>query len=124
MTQLETNVINVGEAYNQADAALCIWEHVLECSTGKDTPLRDWFAGGEGAAQARTNCIELAPLVNYAYEVGSGDEFLLDQWAFDWDVCPVIVDEFSELCIGPGDVTIEIAKMVGLTLQQLMRKQQ
>ncbi len=110
MTELTNSVISEGVGFIQAEAALCVWEYALE-----EKPVYDWLRGGEGAAQARTACIEIAYLVEIAYQTASGgDQSRMDRWLFDWDIVPVIMQGFrGRVPRGPEDITIEIAVEVG-----------
>lgn len=113
MTVLTKNVIDKGRAFTQAEAALCIWEYTLQ-GTDHSKKVYEWIKDGEGAAQARQNCIEIAHFVEHAYQVGNGGKDALTNWCFDWEVVPVIMQGFVGLCPGgPSDITVEIAVEVG-----------
>jgi hypothetical protein len=66
-----------GDVYEQAETALCIWEHVIE-NNGRDDrdelekSLYNWFTQGQGIFAGRAAAINLAWLVERAYQVGNG----------------------------------------------------
>lgn len=124
MIQL-SNVINKDYAYTQAEAALCIWEYALE----RYRDARDghsfeptegafyiWLTDGEGACNGRSNAIELAHLVEHAYQIGNGNDDQLDGYAFDWEVCPTICEEMARLGVPPKLVTLVHATDIGKRL--------
>jgi len=114
MTVLTENVINKGDQYTQAEAALCVWKCAHSAGGGARGNLYDWLRGGEGAAQARQNCIEIAHFVEHAYLVGNDSRDALTRWSFDWDVVPVIMQAFMGRCPGgPNEITADIAVEVG-----------
>ena len=110
--------------FEETEAALCIWEHVLQGLPAHREAF-DWFSGDEGAAQARTNAILIAGHVDAAYERaqnptnsnGGGD---LDEWCFDWEIVPVIVSYFMGRCDGPAEVTDKMATECATFLPGLM----
>jgi hypothetical protein len=126
MTLPEQNMIgddwHGGDVYEQAETALCIWEHVIE-NNGRDDrgelekSLYNWFTQGQGIFAGRAAAINLAWLVERAYQVGNGDdEHRLDGHAFDWEIVPYIISTWAELFDSPDDITAEHADQLGATL--------
>ena len=114
------NKLEDGPAYSQAETALCIWEHILDAiPRGRRTdevPLYRWISAGEGAYNGRMNSINLAYLVDYAYEQANGEECRLDGHAFDWDLVPFMINTWSERLAHPDDVDIDEADMMARLL--------
>lgn len=122
----QENKINTGDEFVQAEVALCIWEYILS-KRGEEQEKGDmpnpyiWIGGEQGAAHARTQSIEIAHLVEMAYQFGLGEDNRLDGWCFDWDIVPVIVVYFmGRSPDGTAGVTIEHAKECGTFLPGLM----
>mgnify|MGYP003646195434 CR=1 FL=1 len=119
----KTNWIRKGTAYTQAETALCIWEHVIESRSVAGGKLHtsdayDWFAQEEGVYNGRNNAINLAYLVDIAYETGHGEEHYFDGLAFDWEVVPRVITLFMERADSPTEITVKIAIEVGNQLVQ------
>lgn len=117
------------DIYTQVETALCIWEHVIE-STGRDDrgnpdSLYNWFTQEQGVFAGRAAAIDLAWLVERAYQVGHGqnEEYRLDGFAFDWEIVPYIIEIWAELFDSPADITAEIADQLGETLPAALEKE-
>jgi hypothetical protein len=129
MKIIQTNWLKKDPAYTQAECALCIWEYAVEShrrsNQNTQPTFYDWLAKpfDEGAAEARSNAIGIAYLVEAAYQIGNdGDNILLSRWSFDWEVVPVICDELMELCSGPSHVNLGAARLIGKRLVKLMQE--
>ena len=114
------------DVFTQAETALCIWEHVLESIRGENLDgldvTKEWFNQHEGVFNGRMNAINLAYLVDIAYETGQGGEanYRLDGHAFDWEIVPMIVSQFMERTDSPTLVTVDMAIEVGNQLPELL----
>ncbi len=64
---------------------MCLWEFALHCRVGNDDSVFDWLRGGEGAAAARQQCMELAKDCENSYQraVTLGYDT-----SFDWEFVP------------------------------------
>lgn len=114
-----------GEIYQQAETALCIWEYVLECRATDKTKrevdgsgVYEWITMEQGVYMGRSIACDLAWLVELAYRVGhgTGDEYRLDGYAFDWEIVPYIIDTWVELFDSPVEITADDARNLGETL--------
>ena len=76
------------------DAALCIWEYSLMCQGQDDESVFDWLRGGEGAASARQQCIELAKDCDESYQVALKLGY---DTSFDWEFVPRWVRQAMEI---------------------------
>lgn len=130
MIQLD-NVIKTGDAYDQADAALCAWEYALDAlhEDDHDAPYC-WLAGREAEAAARNACIDIAHLIEIAYRVGNGEtgpgepHRKLTSYPYDWEVVPAIMDEFMKMADSPGEITTDMAATLGERLPEIMAKRE
>lgn len=121
MTIEKRNKLEDGEAYSQAETALCIWEHVLESTyENPGRPARkelyNWMTQEQGVYNGRMNAINLAYLVDYAYDKANGEEYCLDGPAFDWELVPFMINAWSERLDHPEDVDIEEADKMAILL--------
>ena len=67
------------------EAAMCIWEFsLMNQGKGQDHVFK-WLAGGEGAASARQQCIELAKDLELSYQVARETGY---DTCFDWEFVP------------------------------------
>lgn len=120
--------LDSGEVYQQAETALCIWEHVLDEThrddRGDPESLYNWMTQEQGVYAGRAAAIDLAWLVERAYRVGHGteEEYRLDGFAFDWEIVPYIIETWHELFDGPHEITPEIADQLGETLPAALRE--
>lgn len=117
------------DIYTQVETALCIWEYVLEQTVNKTRndpeSLYNWFTQEEGVYAGRAAAIDLAWLVERAYQVGHGqnEEYRLDGLAFDWEIVPYIIETWAELFDSPADITAQIADQLGETLPAALEKE-
>ena len=79
---------------NHVDAALCIWEYALHCRISDDDSVYDWLRGGEGAASARQQCIELCEDCDKSYQIAVALGY---DTCFDWEFVPRWVREAMRL---------------------------
>lgn len=92
--------INYSLTYDEAEAAMCLWEECIhrlrDCHpSNRDTePLWNWLRGGEGAASARDMCLRLAKDIEYSYSVAR--EMGFDD-SFDWEFIPRWADYAMEV---------------------------
>lgn len=72
---------------DQVDAAMCIWEYSLHSQAHAHgiEVIFDWLRGGEGAASARQQCIELAKDCDASYQRAVTLGYSM---GFDWDFVP------------------------------------
>lgn len=79
-------------SYDEMEAALCVWEHLLECcdahSAHYDSAINDIY-GKLGAAEFRTTAIGLGRYCQTVYDLIP--EEVREGWAYDWDVIPAIL---------------------------------
>lgn len=112
---------NDSDVYTQVETALCIWEYVLEQTTNQNRSepeaLYNWFTQEQGVYAGRSAAIDLAWLVERAYQVGNGgDKLLLDGLAFDWEIVPYIIETWAELFDYPAEITAQNADHLGASL--------
>lgn len=118
------------DVFTQVETALCIWEYVIE-QTGRDDrgeyseSLYNWFTQHQGVYAGRQAAIDLAWLVERAYQVGHGqnEEYRLDGLAFDWEIVPYIIETWAELYDSPADITAQIADQLGETLPAALARE-
>jgi hypothetical protein len=79
--------MNTVEIYtrDECEGAMCLWEYCLLQRSNDDDSVFDWMRGGEGAANARDMCIDLASDLEQSYRVAKA--FGYDD-CFDWDFVP------------------------------------
>lgn len=77
------------------EAAMCLWEECLLRRNQNEDNLFDWLRGGEGTANARDMCIELATDLEQSWQIAY-DEFGFDD-SFDWEFVPRWADEAMDL---------------------------
>lgn len=77
--------VNALLTYDEAEAAMCLWEESIRRQGIRDDDLFKWLAGGEGAASARDMCLQLAKDVEHSYLVAKLHGF---DACFDWDFVP------------------------------------
>jgi hypothetical protein len=92
-------------SYDEAEAAMCLWEECLgrldHCrhnggvSAMEECEMWNWLRGGEGMANARGMCLELARDVEYSWVIAH-DHFGFDD-SFDWEFVPRWVNYAMEL---------------------------
>lgn len=83
---------------NDMDAALCIWEFSLMNQHMNQDHVFDWLRGGEGAASARQQCIELAKDCDRSYQIANKLGY---DSCFDWEFIPswvLTAIEITEEC--------------------------
>lgn len=116
--------------YNLIEAALCIWEHIIESvprgRRDEDNELYTWITQGQGAYTGREMAAQLARLVEIAYRVGDkeGGDYMLDGVAYDWELIPYVIDTWAEQFSGPNDITEADAIAMGKTLPRKIGRQQ
>ena len=120
-TAVLKSLLSEGDIYTQAETALCIWEHIIEETHNKDDSLYRWITQEQGVFYGRQQAIELAYLVELAYQTGNGDDYALGGSAFDWEiVLPIVLAQFMERTDRPSAVTQEMAIEVGKLLPELL----
>lgn len=87
---------------NQMDAALCLWEYCLMCQGQDDDSVYDWLRGGEGAASARQQCIELAEDCDTSYQIAVELGYDI---SFDWEFVPRWVRKVMNISELGHDIT-------------------
>lgn len=74
---------------DEIDAALCLWEECIRRRQLGDDEFFDWLRGGEGAANARDMCVQLAKDCETSYQVARECGF---DDSFDWEFVPLWVN--------------------------------
>lgn len=91
--------------YDETEAAMCLWEeclgrmnhcrHMGGMSAMEECEMWNWLRCGEGAANARQQCIELAPHIEGSYRIAYN--LLGFDDSFDWEFVPRWADHAMEL---------------------------
>lgn len=69
----------------EVEAAMCIWEYSISRQAVKEDDVFDWLRGGEGAACARQQCIELCKDLDRSYHLARALGY---DDCFDWEFVP------------------------------------
>lgn len=72
----------------EVEAAMCLWEYCILCRSHNDDTVFDWMRGGEGAANARQMCIDLAKDCEKSYILANQLGY---DTSFDWEFVPAWV---------------------------------
>lgn len=114
--------------YNLIEAALCIWEHIIESThaDGGSKKLYNWITQEQGVYTGREMAAQLARLAEIAYRVGDkeGGEYMLDGLAYDWEIIPYVIETWAEQFDCPNDITEADAIAIGKTLPRKIGRQQ
>lgn len=96
----------------EVEAAMCIWEFSLMNQHQGQDNVFDWLRGGEGAASARQQCIELAKDLERSYQIAR--DFGFDT-CFDWEFVPrwvILAMDITQTC----ELTPQWISYIGLEI--------
>jgi hypothetical protein len=89
--------------FMQLEAALGVWEHLIECKQADDPEVSEWFNDYGWVNMRLSVAPRVACMALDLYEASPEmPDFLTDElgWSYDWDYLPWVVQQVIRLSVG------------------------